>query len=55
MVRFLVMEPTYPSSNLRFDVGVAYLRLIILSMEGDVPSTVMRSLIDFVNLKIKPV
>jgi hypothetical protein len=26
-----------PGSNFRFDVGVAYLRLIILSVVGDVP------------------
>ena len=37
MVRFLVVEPTHPGSNPRFDVGVAYLRLIILSVVGDVP------------------
>jgi hypothetical protein len=37
MVRFLVVEPTHPGSNLRFNVGVAYLWLIILSVVGDVP------------------
>jgi hypothetical protein len=36
MVRFLVVEPTHPSSNLRFDVSVAYLRLIILLVVDDV-------------------
>jgi hypothetical protein len=37
MVMFLVVEPTHPDSNLRFDVGVAYLQLIILSVVDDVP------------------
>jgi hypothetical protein len=37
MVRFLVVEPTHPGSNPRFDMGVAYLRLIILSVVGDIP------------------
>jgi uncharacterized membrane protein (Fun14 family) len=36
MVMFLVVEPTHPDSNLRFDVGVAYLQLIILSVVDDV-------------------
>jgi hypothetical protein len=37
MVRFFVVEPTHTGSNPRFDVGVAYLWLIILSVVGDVP------------------
>jgi hypothetical protein len=37
MVRFLVVEPIHPGSNPRFDVGVAYLRLITLSVVSDVP------------------
>jgi hypothetical protein len=37
MVRFFVVEPTHPNSNPRFDVGVAYLRLIILLVLDDVP------------------
>jgi hypothetical protein len=37
MVMFLVVEPTHPDSNLRFDVGVAYLQIIILSVVDDVP------------------
>jgi hypothetical protein len=36
MVRFLVVESTHPGSNPGFDVGVAYLRLIILSVVDDV-------------------
>jgi hypothetical protein len=32
-----VVEPTHPGSNFRFDMGVAYLRLIILSVVDDVP------------------
>jgi hypothetical protein len=37
MVRFPVMEPTHPGSNPRFDLDVAYLRLIILLVVDDVP------------------
>jgi hypothetical protein len=36
MVRFLVVEPTHPGLNPRFDVSVSYLRLIILSVIADV-------------------
>jgi hypothetical protein len=36
MVRFLVVEPIHPGLNSRFDVDVAYLRLIILSVVGAV-------------------
>jgi hypothetical protein len=35
--RFLVVEPNYPDSNLRFDVSVAYLRLIIILVVDDIP------------------
>jgi hypothetical protein len=35
MVRFLAVEQTYLDSNLRFDVIVAYLRLIILLVDND--------------------
>jgi hypothetical protein len=37
MVRFLVIESTHLGSNSRFDLSVAYLRRIILSMVSDVP------------------
>jgi hypothetical protein len=37
MVRLLLVEPTHLGSNTKFDVGVTYLRLIILSVVGDVP------------------
>jgi hypothetical protein len=37
MVRFLVMKPTHAGSNPRFNMGVAYLRLIILLVVDDVP------------------
>jgi hypothetical protein len=37
MVMILVVEATHPGSSPRFGVGVAYLRLIILSVVGDVP------------------
>jgi hypothetical protein len=36
VVRFLIVEPTYPDSNSRFDVDVAYLQLIILSVLDNV-------------------
>jgi hypothetical protein len=36
MVWFHVVEPIYIGSNFRFNVSVAYLRLIILSVVGDV-------------------
>jgi hypothetical protein len=36
IVRFLVVELIHPSSNLRFDMIVTYLRLIILSVICDV-------------------
>jgi hypothetical protein len=36
MVRFLVVEPTHPGSNPRFDMCVAYLCLIILSVVDNV-------------------
>jgi hypothetical protein len=53
MVMFLVLKSIHLVLNFRFDVSVAYLRLIILLVIGDVPSTVRRSLIDFMNFKIK--
>jgi hypothetical protein len=37
MVKFFVVELTHSGSNPRFDVGVIYLWLIILSVLGDVP------------------
>jgi hypothetical protein len=37
MVWFLVVKPIHPDSNLRFDVGVVYLWLIILLVIADVP------------------
>jgi hypothetical protein len=37
MVRLIVVEPNYLSSNLIFDVCVTYLWLIILSVVGGVP------------------
>jgi hypothetical protein len=36
MVRFLVVESTHLVLNPKFDVGVAYLRLIILSLLGNI-------------------
>jgi hypothetical protein len=36
MVRFLVVEPIYLGLNLRFNVSVTYLRLIIFSVVSDV-------------------
>jgi hypothetical protein len=36
MVSFLVVELTHPGLNHRFDIDVAYLWLIILSVVGDV-------------------
>jgi hypothetical protein len=53
MVRFIVVETIYPDLNPKFNVSVAYLRLIIHSVVGGVPSTMRRYLIDFMNLKIK--
>jgi hypothetical protein len=54
MVRFLIVEPTHPGLNHRFDIGVTYLWLIILSVIGNVPINSDVFLItDFVNLKIK--
>jgi hypothetical protein len=32
-----MVKPTYLDSYSRFDVGIGYLRLIILSMTDDVP------------------
>jgi hypothetical protein len=32
-----MVEPTHPGSNPRFDVGVVYLRLIIILVIDDVP------------------
>jgi hypothetical protein len=52
MVMFLV-KSIHLVLNFRFDVSVAYLRLIILLVVDDVPSTVRRSLTDFMNFKIK--
>jgi hypothetical protein len=37
MVRFIVVEPIHLGSNPRFDVGVAYLRIIILLVVADIP------------------
>jgi hypothetical protein len=56
MVRFLVVKLTHPDLNLRFNMSVAYLQLIILSVVCDVPvrsETLLMT--DFVNLKIKSV
>jgi hypothetical protein len=36
MVRFLVVESIHLGLNPRFDVSVAYLRLIILSLLGNI-------------------
>jgi hypothetical protein len=48
------VELTHTDLNLRFDI-VLYLRLIILSVGGDVPIDSETFLVtDFVNLKIKP-
>jgi hypothetical protein len=53
MVMLLVLKSIHLVLNFRFDVSVAYLRLIIFLVVDDVPSTVRRSLIDFMNFKIK--
>jgi hypothetical protein len=53
LIRFLVVELTYSASNPKFDM-VLYLRLIILSVGGDVHVDNKTLLVtDFVNLKIK--
>jgi hypothetical protein len=53
MIMFLVVEPTHAGSNLRFNISVTYLRLIILLI-GDVSvDSETLLVIDFVNLKIK--
>jgi hypothetical protein len=55
MVRFLVVESTHPDSNPRFDMGVTYLWLIILSVVGNFSVNSETLLVtDFMNLKIKP-
>jgi hypothetical protein len=55
MVRFLVVESTHPGSNPRFDMGVAYLWLIILSVVDNFSVNSETLLVtDFINLKIKP-
>jgi hypothetical protein len=51
-----VVKLTHPDLNPRFDMGVVYLQLIILSVVYDVPvrsETLLMT--DFVNLKIKSV
>jgi hypothetical protein len=55
MVRFFVIELTYLGLNLRFNVSVTYLWLIIFLVVDDVSSTVKHFFINFVNLKIKSV
>jgi hypothetical protein len=37
VVRLLVVKPTHTDLNPRFDVGVVYLQLIILSVLDNVP------------------
>jgi hypothetical protein len=37
MVRFLLVKTTHPKSDSKFNVSVAYLRLIILSVIDGVP------------------
>jgi hypothetical protein len=55
MDRFVIVELTYPDSNPRFDIGVAYLRLIILSLVSNILADNETLLMtDFVNLKINP-
>jgi hypothetical protein len=55
LVRFLVVELIYPVSNSRFNM-VLHLRLIILSVGGDVPVDSDTLLVtEFVNLKIKSI
>jgi hypothetical protein len=50
---FFVVEPTHAGSNLRFNISVTYLRLIIL-LVGDVSvDSETLLVIDFINLKIK--
>jgi hypothetical protein len=55
MDRFVIVELTHSDSNPRFDIGVAYLRLIILSLVSNIPvdnETLLMT--DFMNLKINP-
>jgi hypothetical protein len=54
MVIFLV-ELMHPDLNLKFDVSVIYLWLIILSMVCDVSVDSKMLFTDFINLKIKSV
>jgi hypothetical protein len=53
MVMLLVVKSIHPGLNFRFDVSVTYLRLIILSVVGDIP--VDNEMTDFTNLKIKSI
>jgi hypothetical protein len=54
LVRFLVVELTYPGSNLRFNMCVAFMANI-LSVIDDVSIDSKTLLVtDFVNLNIKP-
>jgi hypothetical protein len=49
-----VVEPIHPGSNSIFDMSVAYLYLIILSVVVVTsPSIIRYFLTDFINLKIK--
>jgi hypothetical protein len=37
MIRFLMVKPTHPGLNFRFDMCVTYLQLIILSVVNGAP------------------
>jgi hypothetical protein len=55
MVRFLMVKSTHLGLNFRFGMSIAYLRLCILLMVGDVPVNSESLLMtDFINFKIKP-
>jgi hypothetical protein len=51
-----MVEPTHPGLNIRFDMNIIYLRLIILSVVVYVSvNTETLLVINFVNLKIKSI
>jgi hypothetical protein len=54
MVRFLMVEPIRLNLNLRFDICVVYLWLIIFSVVGPVDNETLL-MTNFMNLKIKSI
>jgi hypothetical protein len=56
MVRFLAVEPIHIYLNLKFDMCVTNVQLIILLVVRDISVDIETQLVtDFVNLKIKPI